>query len=233
MITPRKSSDRGHFDHGWLNTYHSFSFGDYYNPAQMGFRALRVINEDRVAPGTGFGMHGHRDMEIVTLVLSGALAHKDNLGNGESLRPGELQRMTAGRGIRHSEFNPSDSEPVHLYQIWLLPRAAGLPPSYEQKPFDPNARAGRWQLVASPTGESGSLTIQQDARILLANLAEGQTLDYQIPSGRHAWLQVLRGSLAANESATLSAGDAVAASEEPQLTLRATASTEVMLFDLA
>jgi len=233
MLKLRKSADRGHFDHGWLNTYHSFSFADYYNPAQMGFRALRVINEDRVAPGGGFGMHGHRDMEIVTLVLSGALAHKDSLGNGESLRPGELQRMTAGRGIRHSEFNPSETEPVHLYQIWLLPRATGLTPSYEQKAFDPQDRAGRWQLVASPNAEGGSLTIQQDARILLADLAEGQELDYIIPAGRHAWLQVLRGALSANESEQLAAGDAVAASEEPRLKLKATAPTEVMLFDLA
>jgi len=233
MLQLRKSADRGHFDHGWLNTYHSFSFADYYNPSQMGFRALRVINEDRVAPGGGFGMHGHRDMEIVTLVLSGALAHKDSLGNGESLRPGELQRMTAGRGIRHSEFNPSETEPVHLYQIWLLPRATGLTPSYEQKAFNPQDRDGRWQLVASPNAEGGSLTIQQDARILLANLAEGQELDYSIPAGRHVWLQVLRGALSANESEQLAAGDAVAVSEEPRLKLKATAPTEVMLFDLA
>src|SRR5258708_6873880 len=152
MMQIRRGAERGHFDHGWLNTYHTFSFADYIDPAHMGFRSLRVINEDRVAPGMGFGMHGHRDMEIVTVVLSGALEHRDSLGNGEVLRPGEVQRMTAGRGIRHSEFNPSATEPVHLYQIWLLPRAAGLEPSYEQKPFDPAARAGHWQLVASPNG---------------------------------------------------------------------------------
>src|SRR5436190_17208179 len=168
MFNIRKSSDRGHFNHGWLDTYHTFSFGDYYDPAQMGFRSLRVMNEDRVAPGGGFGMHGHRDMEIVTLVLSGALEHKDSLGHGEALRPGELQHMTAGRGIRHSEFNPSATESVHLYQIWLLPRVAGLPPSYSQKAFDPAQRNGQWQLVASPDGADGSLRIEQEARIYLA-----------------------------------------------------------------
>jgi len=232
MLSIRKSADRGHFSHGWLDTYHTFSFADYYNPQQMGFRSLRVINEDRVAPGSGFGMHGHRDMEIVTLVLSGALAHKDSLGNGEALRPGELQRMTAGRGIRHSEFNPSQTESVHLYQIWLMPRAAGLAPSYEQKAFDPAERAGRWQLVASPTGESGSLTIQQDARILLADLTAGQELAYEIPAGRHAWLQVLRGAVVVNGT-PLAESDAAALSEEPQLKLRAAGPAEVMLFDLS
>src|SRR5262245_30391638 len=185
MLSIRKSADRGHFNHGWLDTYHTFSFGDYYDPEQMGFRALRVINEDRVAPGTGFGMHGHHDMEIVTIVLSGALEHKDSLGNGEVLRPGEFQRMTAGRGIRHSEFNPSATEPVHLYQIWLLPRQPRLPPSYEQKPFDPAARSGRWQLVASRDGADGSLTIQQDARIYLANLPKADRLNAEFAAGRH------------------------------------------------
>ena len=193
MLTIRKAADRGHFDHGWLDTYHTFSFADYYDAAWMGFRSLRVMNEDRVAPGGGFGMHGHRDMEIVTIVLSGALEHKDSLGNGEVLRPGEFQRMTAGTGIRHSEFNPSTSEPVHLYQIWLLPRTTGLTPSYEQKPFDAAGRAGRWQLVASPDGAEGSLSIQQDARIYLANLDAETQLEYKLHSGRQGWLQVLRG----------------------------------------
>jgi redox-sensitive bicupin YhaK (pirin superfamily) len=232
MITIRKSTDRGHFDHGWLNTYHTFSFSDYYDPAQMGFRALRVINEDRVAPGGGFGMHGHRDMEIVTLVLSGALAHKDSLGHGETLRPGELQRMSAGRGIRHSEFNASQTEPVHLYQIWLLPRASGLEPSYEQKAFDPADRNGRWQLAASPNGENGSLTIQQDARILLANLAAGESLAYDVAAGRHAWLQVLRGSIELNGQ-PLDTSDAGAVSNESRLEIAATVPAELMLFDLA
>src|SRR3954468_4378211 len=167
MFIIRKSADRGHFDHGWLDTYHTFSFADYYDPANMGFRSLRVMNEDRVAPGGGFGMHGHRDMEIVTCVLSGALEHKDSLGHGEVLRPGEFQHRTAGRGIRHSEFNPSASEPVHLYQIWLLPERAGLTPSYEQKAFAESEKRDRWRLVASPDGGDGSLTIRQDARLYL------------------------------------------------------------------
>jgi quercetin 2,3-dioxygenase len=232
MLTIRKSAERGHFDHGWLNTYHTFSFGDYYDPKQMGFRSLRVINEDRVAPGTGFGMHPHRDMEIVTIVLSGALEHKDSLGNGEVLRPGEFQRMTAGRGIRHSEFNPSATEPVHLYQIWLLPRATGLEPSYEQKPFDPASRAGRWQLVASPDGAEGSLTIQQDARIYLANVAAGKELPLELPPGRHGWLQVLRGEVTI-DGTQLAAGDAATLSDLSRATVAATEPAELLLFDLA
>ena len=232
MLKIRKAADRGHFDHGWLDTYHTFSFGDYYDSAHMGFRALRVINEDRIAAGGGFGMHGHRDMEIVTLVLSGGLSHKDSLGNGETLRPGELQRMTAGSGIRHSEFNASDSEPVHLYQIWLLPRAGGLAPGYEQKVFDPAQRQGRWQLVASPAGEQGALTIQQDAKVLLADLSAGKEIAYDIAPGRHAWLQVLRGEVTLNGQ-PLVTSDAAAVSGEPQLALRAVADAELMLFDLA
>jgi redox-sensitive bicupin YhaK (pirin superfamily) len=231
MLTIRKSADRGHFDYGWLNTYHSFSFADYYDPAQMGFRALRVINEDRIAPGGGFGMHGHRDMEIVTYVLSGALAHKDSLGHGAVLRPGELQHMTAGRGIRHSEFNPSESEPVHLYQIWLLPRQPALEPSYAQKAFDAAGRDNRWQLVASPDGADGSLTIQQDASIHLATLQAGGRLDFALNAGRYAWLQVLRGTIVVEET-TLSAGDAAAAASQPRLTIQSNAPTELMLFDL-
>jgi len=232
MFNIRKSADRGHFDHGWLDTYHTFSFSDYYDATQMGFRALRVINEDRVAPGSGFGMHGHRDMEIVTCVLSGALEHKDSLGHGEVLRPGELQHMTAGRGIRHSEFNPSATEPVHLYQIWLLPRTSGLAPSYAQKAFPAEARAGKWRLVASPNGADGSLKIEQDAKIYLATLAPGSELAFNLGPSRHAWLQVLRGSLHLNGE-PLAAGDGVAASDEPQLTLDPRSDSEVMLFDLA
>ena len=231
MHTIRKATDRGHLNHGWLDTYHTFSFGDYYEASHMGFRALRVMNEDRVAAGQGFGMHPHRDMEIVTLVLSGALAHKDSLGHGETLRPGELQRMTAGRGIRHSEFNPSDTEPVHLYQVWILPREAGLAPSYEQKAFDRAERAGRWQLVASPDGAQGSLTIQQDARIFLGDLAAGQELTHTMDIGRHSWLQVLRGAVEVNGVA-LATSDGLAVSEESELKLRAVDNTELMLFDL-
>jgi quercetin 2,3-dioxygenase len=232
MLVLRKSSDRGHFNHGWLDTYHTFSFGDYYDPTHMGFRSLRVINEDRIAPGGGFGMHGHRDMEIVTCVLSGALEHKDSLGNGGVLRPGEFQHMTAGRGIRHSEFNPSPDEPTHLYQIWLLPRDPGLPPSYSQTAFDATGRTNRWQLVASPDGADGSLKIQQDAQIYLSTLSEGQEQTFDLANGRHAWLQILRGSVDTNGT-LLSAGDALAASSEAQLLLHAKSPSEVMLFDLA
>ena len=171
MIQVRKAAERGHFDHGWLDTYHTFSFGDYYDPAHMGFRSLRVINDDRVQPGQGFGMHGHRDMEIVTYVLDGALQHKDSMGNGSIIRAGELQRMTAGTGVRHSEFNPSDKEWVHLYQIWLLPERKGLKPSYEELAVGEEEKRGRFRLVASPDGADGSLTIHQDARLYLASLS--------------------------------------------------------------
>ena len=232
MFNIRKSADRGHFDHGWLDTYHTFSFADYYDPAHMGFRSLRVMNEDRVAPGGGFGMHGHRDMEIVTWVLSGALEHKDSLGHGEVLRPGEMQHMTAGRGIRHSEFNPSATEPVHLYQIWLLPRESGLAPSYSQKSFPLEGRTGRWQLVVSPDGADGSLKIEQDARIYLANISPSTGLTFDLAPGRHAWLQVLRGSVSLNNN-DLTAGDGVAVSNEPKLSLAVATPAELMLFDLA
>jgi hypothetical protein len=237
MFQYRPAADRGHANHGWLDTFHTFSFSDYYDPAHMGFRALRVINEDIVAPGRGFGMHGHRDMEIVTYVLSGALEHKDSMGNGSILRPGEFQRMSAGTGLRHSEFNPSPSEPVHLYQIWLLPQTEGIRPSYEQQPFAAAGRLGQWQLVASPNGAAGSLTIHQDARIYLATLEPGESLSHEIPAGRHAWLQVLRGTLAAEkhtvENQMVAAGDGLAASDEPRLSLTAKEPAEVMLFDLA
>jgi redox-sensitive bicupin YhaK (pirin superfamily) len=232
MMQIRRGQDRGHFDHGWLNTYHTFSFADYSDPAQMGFRALRVINEDRVAPGMGFGMHGHRDMEIVTVVLSGALEHRDSLGNGEVLRPGEVQHMTAGTGIRHSEFNPSPTEPVHLYQIWLLPNRERLTPSYEQKAFTEAEKQDRWRLVASPDGGDGSLTIHQDARLYLASLTEAQELRHELSRGRHAWLQVLRGEVVVNGT-TLTAGDGAALSDEAALSVRAASAAEVLLFDLA
>src|SRR5262245_32709312 len=176
MFRVRRATERSHFDHGWLDTYHTFSFGDYYDPAYMGFRSLRVINDDRVQPGQGFGMHGHRDMEIITYVLGGALEHRDSMGNGSIIRAGELQRMTAGTGIRHSEFNPSDKEWVHLYQIWLLPERKGLEPSYEQKAFSEELRRGTLRLVASPTGDDGSLTIRQDARLYLSTLQAGETV---------------------------------------------------------
>jgi redox-sensitive bicupin YhaK (pirin superfamily) len=232
MIWVRKAAERGHFNHGWLDTYHTFSFGDYYDPAYLGFRSLRVINDDRVQPGQGFGMHGHRDMEIVTYVLDGALEHRDSLGNGSVLRPGELQHMTAGTGVRHSEFNPSDREAVHLYQIWLLPERKGLKPSYEQKAFSEEERRGRLRLVASPRGEDGSLRIHQDAQLYLATLKAGETVSNTLKPGRHAWLQVLRGQVALNGH-PLSPGDGAAVSEEKQLEIRGQDDAEVMLFDLA
>jgi redox-sensitive bicupin YhaK (pirin superfamily) len=232
MIRIRKSSERGRFDHGWLDTRHTFSFGDYYDPEQMGFRSLRVMNEDRVRPGTGFGAHGHKDMEILSYVLEGALEHRDSLGNGSVLRPGELQRMTAGTGVRHSEFNPSPTESVHFYQVWLLPQRRGLPPGYEQLSCPEEERRGRLRLVASPDGRDGSLTIHQGAAVHLASLSAGQTVHHPLRPGRHAWLQVLRGSVGLN-GLPLSAGDGAAVSDEEGLEIRADGPAEVMLFDLA
>jgi hypothetical protein len=232
MLRVRRGSERGHFDHGWLDTYHTFSFGDYHDPAHRGFRSLRVMNEDRVAPGQGFGMHGHRDMEILTYVLSGRLAHRDSLGNGEELKPGEFQRMTAGTGIRHSEFNPSDTEPVHLYQIWLLPERTGLTPSYEQRAFADSERHNRLRVVASRDGEGGSLTIHQDARVLLATLDAKCSVEHAIPAGRHAWLQVLRGRVTAGGE-SLAVGDALAAGDVGRIDVSAEEPSEVLLFDLA
>jgi redox-sensitive bicupin YhaK (pirin superfamily) len=232
MITIRSKGDRGHANHGWLDTWHSFSFGDYYDPDQMGFQSLRVINEDFVSPGQGFGMHGHRDMEIVTLVLEGALEHRDSLGTGSVIRPGELQRMSAGTGIRHSEFNPSANEAVHLYQIWLLPDRAGHKPSYEQKSFPESERRGKFRLVASPDGRDGSLTIHQDANLYLATLGGGTALSHPIRPGRSAWLQVLRGTVQLNDQ-RLTAGDGAAVENEMSLAVRAENSAEVLLFDLA
>jgi hypothetical protein len=232
MIHVRQASERGHFDYGWLDTYHTFSFGDYYDPAHMGFRSLRVINDDRVQPGQGFGMHGHRDMEIVTYVLDGALAHKDSMGNGSILRAGELQRMTAGTGVRHSEFNPSDTEWVHLYQIWLLPQRKGLEPSYDQLAVGEEEKRGRFRLVASPDGAAGSLTIHQDARLYLASLSPGEGVAHEIDRGRAAWLQVLRGgvNVLGNDVA---AGDGLAVTDEKAVSVQATVPSEVLLFDLA
>jgi len=234
MRVVRRGPSRGHADHGWLESYHTFSFAGYYDPAQLGFGSLRVINEDWVQPGQGFPMHGHRDMEIVTYVLSGELEHRDSMGHGAVLRPGELQHMTAGSGILHSEFNPSPSEPVHLYQIWLHPAQRGLKPSYDQKAFPAEGRRNQWQLVASPDGRAGSLAIQQDAELLLAELQPGMRLERPIPSGRKAWLQVLRGELHA-DGETLRAGDALALTDEPHLALAAAESAspaEVLLFDM-
>ena len=232
MLKVRKATERGHADHGWLDTNHTFSFSSYYDPQHMGFRSLRVMNEDRVAPGKGFGTHQHNDMEIVSYVLDGALEHKDSLGNGEVLRPGEFQRITAGTGITHSEFNPSTEEPTHFYQIWLRPKREGIEPSYEQKSFDPASRQNQLQLVASPDGAEGSLLIHQEAKIFLANIAAGQKLAYHLPDARHAWLQILRGTIEVNGE-ELVTSDGVAISEEVAIELTAISDAEIMLFDLA
>ncbi len=232
MFKIRRAEERGHADHGWLNSYHTFSFASYRDPNHMGFRSLRVMNEDRVAAGQGFGTHAHNDMEIVSYVLEGELEHKDSMGNGEVLRPGEFQRITAGTGITHSEFNPSANQATHFYQIWLIPERRGLQPSYEQKGFDPQGRKNRWQLVASRNAKDDSLLIHQDANIYLADLDNGREMTFAIPNGRHVWLQVLRGSVEFNAS-RLSTGDAVAVSDEASLTVKATTDVELMLFDLA
>lgn len=232
MIRVRSAGERGHFDHGWLDTHHTFSFADYYDAGHMGFRSLRVINDDRVAPGQGFGMHGHRDMEIVTYVLEGALEHRDSMANGSIIRAGELQHMTAGTGVRHSEFNPSATEWVHLYQIWLLPQRKGLKPSYEQLTVGEEDKRGRFHLVASPDGSDSSLTIQQDVRLYLASLSPGEGVAHEIEPGRAAWLQVLRGRVHsfANE---LTAGDGLAITDENNVAVRAATASEVLLFNLA
>jgi redox-sensitive bicupin YhaK (pirin superfamily) len=232
MITVRRSGDRGHFDHAWLDTRHTFSFADYRDPAHMGFRALRVINEDRVQPGQGFGMHPHRDMEIVSYVVSGALAHEDSLGHGSTIRPGDVQRMSAGTGVVHGEFNHSRTEPVHFLQIWILPAERGLRPGYEQKRFPDAEKRGRLRLLASPDGANGSVTVHQDARLYAALLAPGEAVRHPLAPGRHAWVQVIRGEVeAAGER--LAAGDGAAVSGEPGLSLRALQDAEVLLFDLA
>lgn len=232
MLQVRRAADRGHFDHGWLDTHHTFSFSRYVDREHTRFRSLRVMNEDVVQPGQGFGTHPHENMEIVTYVLTGALEHRDSMGNGEVLRPGEFQRMTAGTGITHSEFNPSDSEPVHLYQIWLFPERNGLEPSYEQKAFDKAGRQNQLQLVASQDAAEGSLLIHQDARIYLGNLDEGAVVEHVVESDRHVWLQVLRGTVDVNGE-SLQTSDGVAISDEAAVTITGTSAAEIMLFDLA
>lgn len=232
MIETRKANDRGHADHGWLNSYHTFSFASYRDPKHMGFRSLRVMNEDRVAPGQGFGEHAHDNMEIVSYVLEGELAHKDSLGNGEVLKPGEFQRISAGTGITHSEFNPSDSDPTHFYQIWLLPKSQGIAPSYEQKRFADAELNNALRLVASPDGRDGSLSIHQDANIYLSKIENENAIRHNLPSGRHAWLQVLRGSVTLNGEA-LETSDGAAISDETDLNITANSDAEFMLFDLA
>jgi redox-sensitive bicupin YhaK (pirin superfamily) len=232
MITVRRNEERGGGDYGWLNTRHTFSFSDYWDPRWMGFRALRVINEDWVAPGTGFPKHPHADMEIITYVLEGELEHQDSLGTGEVIRPGDGQRMTAGRGIRHSEFNPSQKNPVHLYQIWILPEKKGLEPSYEQKNFPTEEKRGKLRLIASRDGKDGSVTINQDARLYVTLLKPGEEVEHRFGQHRYGWLQVAQGTVEL-DGQKLTAGDGAAVSDEASLKIKGTSDSEVLLFDLA
>jgi len=232
MISIRPAQARGTANLGWLDSRHSFSFGHYYDPKHMGFGPLRVINEDRVQPGAGFGTHGHSDMEIISYVLDGALEHKDSIGTGSVIRPGDVQRMSAGSGIRHSEFNHSKRDPVHFLQIWLLPEQQGLPPSYEQKAFADADKRARLRLVASRGGRDGSLVVHQDADVYASLLDEGEQVKHALRAGRKAWLQIARGAADMNGQ-TLRAGDGAAVESEPALTVTATANgTEILLFDL-
>ena len=232
MITRRLAGERGHHDHGWLEARHSFSFGDYHDAAHMGFRTLRVINDDIIQAGQGFGTHPHRDMEIVTYVIEGALEHRDNLGSGSVLRPGDVQRMTAGRGITHSEFNHDENAPLRLLQIWILPAEPGLEPGYEEKHFPPAARSGYLQLLVSPDGADGSLTIHQDVRLFAAILKAGDTVSLTLAQGRHAWIQIATGNAAVN-GVTMAAGDGAAVSDEEQIVIEGHETAEILLFDLA
>ena len=237
MIQKRKSSERGHTKIDWLDSYHTFSFDEYYDPDHMSFRTLRVINEDVVNPGKGFGTHPHRDMEILTCVLAGVLEHKDSMGNGSLIRPGDIQRMTAGTGITHSEFNHSSQEPVHLLQIWILPEKRNLEPGYEQKNFSDKMTPNRFQLVASRDGREGSVTVHQDVSLFLAKLDAEKTTDYALAENRHAWIQVAQGSVRLNGE-LLRAGDGAAVSRETQLIFDGVDEgdsrvSEILLFDLA
>ena len=232
MITIRKSKERGHANHGWLDTFHTFSFADYWDPSHMGWGPLRVINEDRVAPGTGFPTHAHRDMEIITYVLEGALEHRDSLGTGSVITPGEVQRMSAGTGVRHSEYNASRTEPVHLLQIWILPESRNLPPSYEEKVFSAAEKRGRLRLVASRDAREGSVLIHQNASVYAGLLEPGQSVRHTLAAGRGAWLHLVSGAATVNGS-LLATGDGAAIENEPALDIVATAPTELLLFDLA
>jgi quercetin 2,3-dioxygenase len=233
MIQVRRSDERGHANHGWLDTYHTFSFADYYDPKFMGFRSLRVINEDRVAPGAGFGTHGHRDMEILTYVLEGSLAHKDSMGHQQALGPNEIQRMSAGTGVTHSEFNPSSSERLHFFQIWIEPATTGTQPSYEQIRFDPKEKQNRWKRLAGPADSDGAARINQDVHVFVAELAKDTGIPYRLGSNRAAWVHVVRGEVAVN-GVPLRTGDAAAVNGEEQLSLTGgdAESSEILLFDL-
>ncbi len=236
MLTLRKAGDRGHTDLGWLNSYHTFSFGGYHDPKHMGFRALRVLNDDRVAAGKGFGAHGHRDMEILSYVLDGGLAHKDSMGEQHVLGPNEVQAMSAGSGVIHSEFNASETVPTHFFQIWLIPETRGIKPSYQQFAYDPNEKRGTLRLIAGPEPNTTprSAFINQDARMYAAVLGSGETIDYPIAPGRHAWVQGAAGDIEVN-GMTIKEGDGLAVSDESSLTLRGAGPSggELLLFDLA
>ncbi len=232
MITLRRALDRGHADHGWLKSWHTFSFGEYHDPAHMGFGNLRVINDDRIAPGTGFGTHGHRDMEIVSYVLEGALAHKDSLGNGAAIVPGEVQRMSAGTGVMHSEFNHARDASTHFLQIWIYPERAGIAPGYEQKAFSEADKRGKLALVASRDGREGSVTIHADAAIHAGLFDGDEAAELALPAGRRTWVHVARGELSVNGQ-VLQAGDGLGLVDEPLLTLRQGQGAEVLVFDLA
>ena len=231
MLTIRKSEDRGAAEHGWLSSRHSFSFANYYDPKHLGFGPLLVINEDRVQPGRGFGAHGHHDMEIISYVLDGALEHKDSLGSGSVIRYGSVQRMSAGTGVRHSEFNHSQSEPVHFLQIWIAPNAQGIEPSYEEQHFDRASKKGQWRLIASPDGRGGSVLIHQDAYAYASVLDGDDTLEYSFPETRCGYLQVALGDVTVNDVA-LKAGDAIKIENEPRITVSQAHNAEILLFDL-
>jgi redox-sensitive bicupin YhaK (pirin superfamily) len=232
MITLRKSADRGHANHGWLDTYHSFSFADYYDPKEMGFGSLRVINEDVVSPGMGFGTHGHRDMEIITYILEGALQHKDSMGNGSVIKPGDVQRMSAGTGVTHSEFNASQTEPVHLLQIWIQPKFTGIKPGYEEKVFNDKDKRGKLRLIASFDAREGSAKIHQDASLYSSIIDNNQQLTYNVQNGRVAYVHVARGSVDVNGQ-TLQQGDGAKIQNESLLTFNSKDSAEFLLFDMA
>jgi redox-sensitive bicupin YhaK (pirin superfamily) len=231
MLSVRRAADRGHANHGWLDTRFTFSFADYHDPRHMGFRSLRVINDDRVRGGAGFPPHPHRDMEILTYVLDGALEHRDSMGSGAVMRPHEVQRMSAGTGVLHSEFNPSEDEPLRLLQIWILPERRGITPGYEQKAFPPAEKQGRLRLVASPDAAEGSVTIHQDARVYASLLAPGERVEHALLPGRGAWLQVARGRIRVNGS-ELAEGDGAAIEDEPRLAIEGVEAAEFLLFDL-
>lgn len=232
MLTLRKSSDRGLADHGWLKSRHTFSFANYHDPAHMGFRALRVINEDRIAGGSGFDTHPHRDMEIISYVAKGALVHKDSMGNEAVIRPGEVQRMSAGTGVAHSEYNYEKGSETHFFQIWILPNRRGDAPGYGQKSFEAELKNKKLVLTVSPDGRDGSIAITQDVNLYISKMTAGDEISFELRPGRHAWVQVVKGKVAVN-GVDLEAGDGLSASEEKQLSIRAVQEAEILLFDLA